>query len=185
LSEAVSSLLDGGLDPAEFRRCLREVPGAVAVITSGAAGARTGLTATAVCSLSDSPPMLLACVNGSASAHPVIRETGRFTVNILADRHLDVAGHFAGRHGTEGEARFVDADWTVSAEGGSVLASAVANFDCVLEAEHHYGSHSIFIGRVQAAQARPGLSPMIYLNGRFGTFAAPPPAAPTELPGEA
>ena len=163
--------MSGGLDPAEFRRCLREVPGAVAVITSGVAGARTGLTATAVCSLSDSPPMLLACVNGSASAHPVIRETGRFTVNILADRHGDVAGHFAGRQGTEGEARFVDADWTVSTEGGSVLTSAVASFDCVLEAEHHYGSHSIFIGRVQAAQARPGLAPMIYLNGRFGTFA--------------
>jgi flavin reductase len=164
----------GGLDPAEFRRCLREVPGAVAVITTGATGARTGLTATAVCSLSDTPPMLLACVNGSASAHPVIRDTGRFTVNILADRHLEIAGHFAGRHGTEGEARFVDADWTALAGGGSILSSAVASFDCVLEAEHHYGTHSIFIGRVEAAQARPGQPPMIYLNGRFGTFAAAP-----------
>lgn len=177
MSAATANDAGGGLDPAVFRRCLREVPGAVAVITTGAAGARTGLTATAVCSLSDSPPMLLACVNGSASAHPVIRDTGRFTINILADRHLDVAGHFAGRHGTEGEARFVDADWTVLAEGGSVLASAVASFDCVLEAEHHYGSHSIFIGRVQAAQARSGLDPMIYLNGKFGTFAASPPIA--------
>lgn len=163
---------EGGLDPAVFRRCLREVPGAVAVITTGAAGARTGLTATAVCSLSDTPPMLLVCVNGSASAHPVICDTRRFTVNILADRHLEVAGHFAGRHGMEGEDRFVDADWTQLAAGGSVLASAVASFDCVLEAEHHYGTHSIFIGRVQAAEARSGLSPMIYLDGRFGTFAS-------------
>ena len=162
------------MDPAVFRRCLREVPGAVAVITTGKTGARTGLTATAVCSLSDSPPMLLACVNGSASAHPVIRDTGRFTVNILSDEHVEVAGHFSNRHGTEGEARFVDPDWTELASGGSILSSAVASFDCVLEAEHHYGTHSIFIGRVEAAEARSGLSPMIYLNGQFGTFTAPP-----------
>ena len=172
MSAAFASDAGGGLNPAVFRRCLREVPGAVAVITTGVAGARTGLTATAVCSLSDTPPMLLACVNGSASAHPVIRDTGQFTVNILADRHLDVAGHFAGQHGTEGEERFADPDWAQLAGGGSVLASAVASFDCVLEAEHHYGTHSIFIGRVQAAQARSGLSPMIYLDGRFGTFAS-------------
>ena len=50
MSAAVSGDLSDGLDPAVFRRCLREVPGAVAVITTGAAGARTGLTATAVCS---------------------------------------------------------------------------------------------------------------------------------------
>ena len=91
MSAAISSDADGGLDPAVFRHCLREVPGAVAVITMGEAGARTGLTATTVCSLSDTPPMLLACVNGDASAHPVIRDTGRSTVNILSDRHLDIA----------------------------------------------------------------------------------------------
>jgi flavin reductase len=165
------------LDPAEFRRCMRAVPGTVAVITAGEAGARTGLTATAICSLSDAPPMLLACVNGNASAHPVIRSTGRFAVNILADSHQELAGRFAGRHGAEGEDRFADASWIQSEGGASVLATAIATFECLLEAEHRHGSHSVFVGRVQAVTSNASQPPLIYLDGRFGTFAEPAVAA--------
>ena len=39
-------------------------------------GRRTGLTATAVCSLSDDPPSLLVCVNRNASAHPRFARNG-------------------------------------------------------------------------------------------------------------
>lgn len=158
------------LDPTEFRRCMKVVPGTVSVITSGEAGSRTGLTATAVCSVSDTPPMLLVCVNGHASAHPVIRDTGRFAVNVLADSHRDLACRFAGQHGVDGEDRFVDAQWITSSSGASVLETAAATFECVLEAEYRHGSHSIFIGRVEAATSRESPIPLIYLNGGFGTF---------------
>jgi flavin reductase len=164
-------------DSADFRRCMRAVPGTVAVITTGETGARTGLTATAVCSLSDSPPMLLVCVNGNASAHPVIQRTGRFVVNILADSHLDLAGRFAGRDGVDGEGRFADGPWLQSESGASVLTTAIATFDCVLEAEHRYGSHSVFVGRVKAVASKTGQSPLIYLDGRFGSFAESPAAS--------
>ena len=166
-----------GVDAAEFRRCMRAVPGAVAVITCGEEGARTGLTATAVCSLTDAPPMLLICVNSSASAHPVIRATGRFAVNILADDHHGIAGRFGGRDGAEGEERFVGARWLRRQAGAPVLAEARASFDCVLEAEYQHGSHSIFVGRVLAAASSESQSPLLYLAGRFGTFAEPLVAA--------
>ncbi|BAQ49981.1 MULTISPECIES: flavin reductase family protein [Methylobacterium] len=159
------------VDPAEFRRCMRTVPGAVAVITCGEPGHRTGLTATAVCSLTDAPPTLLACVNGSASAHPVIRRTGRFAVNILSEADLDVAGRFAGRDGIKGEDRFEGLACTQAPGGAPILAEALASFDCVLEAEHRYGTHSVFIGRVLSAATDPTRPPLLYLDGRFGTFA--------------
>jgi len=165
--------LQQGVDPAEFRRCMRAVPGAVALITCGEEGARTGLTATAVCSLTDSPPMLLVCVNSGASAHPVIRQTGRFAVNLLSDNHQDIAGRFAGRNGAEGEQRFVGAAWVGLDTGAPVLAEALASFDCALEAEYQHGSHSIFVGRVLAAASGESQSPLLYLAGRFGTFAEP------------
>ena len=162
---------DAELAAAEFRRCMRGLAGAVAVITCGAHGLRTGLTATAVCSLTDRPPMLLACVNNAASAHPIIRETGRFAVNILDEGHLPLAGRFAGRDGAEGEQRFAGAEWIQSEAGAPMLAGALASFDCALEAEHRHGSHSIFVGRVLAAVSGPGVQPLLYHAGRFGTFA--------------
>ncbi|MXP64974.1 flavin reductase [Roseomonas sp. M0104] len=160
------------VEAAEFRRCMRSLAGAVAVITCGEEGARTGLTATAVCSLTDLPPMLLACVNNAASAHPVIRRTGRFAVNILSEAQLPVAGRFAGRDGAEGEQRFAGAFWTHDEDGTPLLADALASFGCALEAEHRHGSHSIFVGRVTALRASAGSPPLLYHEGRFGTFAA-------------
>ncbi|MDE2517110.1 MAG: flavin reductase family protein [Rhodospirillales bacterium] len=161
-----------GIDPTEFRACMALVPNAVAIITCGTPGARTGLTATALCSLTDMPPMLLACVNANASAHAVIRSTGCFAANIVADRHTELAQRFAGRTGIDGEQRFTYSGWAALKTGAPVLDGAIASFDCVLEAEHRHASHSIFIGRVVAAVQCSEAEPLLYRNGQFGCFAA-------------
>ncbi len=97
-------------------------------------------------------------MNGSASAHPVIRRTGRFAVNILSEADLDVAGRFAGRDGIKGEDRFEGLACTQAPGGAPILAESLASFDCILEAEHRYGTHSVFIGRVLSARpTRRGL----------------------------
>lgn len=165
--------VESGVDAARFRGCMRSLTGAVSVITCGEIGERTGLTATAVCSVTDSPPMLLVCVNSNASAHSVIRDSGRFAVNVLAESDAPIAGRFAGQGGVMGEARFNGSDWTTLETGAPVLTDAVVSFDCLLETEHQYGSHSIFIGKVMAASMHGGKSPLLYHDGHFGTFAVP------------
>ncbi|WP_419899504.1 flavin reductase family protein [Roseomonas sp. USHLN139] len=162
------------LDAAGFRRCLRGQAGSVAVITCGTGPARTGLTATAVCPVTDAPPTLLVCVNAAASAHPVIRASGRFGINLLAAGQEAIAGRFAGRDGLAGAARYAGADWHQAPGGAPLLRAALVGFDCALEAEHRHGSHSVFIGRVEAALWREDAAPLLYLDGRFGQFAAPP-----------
>ena len=57
------------MDTAKFRNLMRHQAGAVTIIAVGRRGNRTGLTATAMCSLSDQPPSVLICVNKNASAH--------------------------------------------------------------------------------------------------------------------
>lgn len=159
-------------DAAAFRGAMRLVPGAVAVIATGAAGARSGMTATAVCSLSDAPPMLLACVNASASSHPVIRARGHFSVNLLAEEQAAIAARFAGAGGAKGEDRFQLGDWTVLDTGAPVLRDAMAAFDCDLVAEHVHATHSIFVGAVRGIAARAAAPPLLYLAGGFGGFRA-------------
>ena len=92
------------MEPGDFRKAMRHCAGAVALVTVGREdGRRTGLTATAVCSLSDDPPSLLVCVNRNASAHPRIREERCFGVSFLGEEHVPLALTFSGQKGVEGD----------------------------------------------------------------------------------
>ena len=165
LSASKSSSTLPSIPADEFRANMRHLAGAVTVIATGVIGHRFGLTATAVCSLADDPATLLVCVNRSATAHDVISKNRNFSVNLLADDQEAIAGRFAGRAGLKGEARFEGGDWRTLATGAPTLVDAVATFDCEVNQEHVFATHTIFIGRVVAAAARDCADPLIYLRG--------------------
>jgi hypothetical protein len=91
--------------------------GAVTVITTGIGDTRRGLTATAVCSLSVEPPMILVCANRSGEAREMIWRSGFFCVNVLSGDDQDVANGFAGRSGLSGSEKFTVGDWGTIATG--------------------------------------------------------------------
>jgi flavin reductase (DIM6/NTAB) family NADH-FMN oxidoreductase RutF len=156
-----------GIPADEFRASMRHLAGAVTVIATGTKGHRFGLTATAVCSLSDDPATLLVCVNRSASAHDVISQNRTFSINLLADDQEPIAARFSGRAGHKGEARFEGGDWRTLATGAPTLVDALATFDCEVNQEHVFTTHTIFIGRVVASSAREAAEPLVYLRGAF------------------
>jgi flavin reductase (DIM6/NTAB) family NADH-FMN oxidoreductase RutF len=155
------------MDSQAYRAIMRHQAGAVTIIAVGDAGNRTGLTATAVCSLTDTPPTLLACVNRTASAHRPIRATCAFSINLLARDQLDLAMRFSGKAGLEGEQRFSDDEWQTLTTGAPVLRNALASLDCELADEHGFDTHSIFIGRVKDGAFREHAQPLLYFRGDF------------------
>jgi flavin reductase (DIM6/NTAB) family NADH-FMN oxidoreductase RutF len=121
-----------GVDPASFRAAMRNHAGAVTILSTGFPGDRTGLTATSVCSLSDAPPRVIACVNRSASAHGLLRKTGVFGINMLCADQVELASLFAGRRGIDRESRFHDADhWISVATGAPILREEVILWFCL------------------------------------------------------
>lgn len=150
-----------------YRAIMRNQAGAVTIIAVGDAGRRTGLTATAVCSLTDSPPTLLACVNRSASAHKPIQTIRSFSINLLARDQSELAMAFSGRAGLEGEARFAAEEWMTLVTGAPVLKNALATLDCELVDEHGFDTHSVFIGRVRDGRWRENVEPLLYFQGSF------------------
>ncbi|KWV50149.1 hypothetical protein AS156_14355 [Bradyrhizobium macuxiense] len=163
---------NGGVDAVSYRTAMRYHAGAVAILSAGTFGDRTGLTATSVCSLSDTPPRLIACVNRSASAHGLIRRTASFGVNLLRAEQAELANVFAGRRGIERDDRFADADgWLSLVTGAPILKSALASLDCELVDEHAHDTHSIFIGEVRAVQQCDGVTPLVYFGGQFCALA--------------
>ncbi len=155
------------MDADNYRAIMRHQAGAVSVIACGAVGARSGLTATAVASLSDRPPMVLACVNQAAGAHDEIVKANAFSVNLLSAGQQGVAERFAGKGGLAGEARFVGLAWHRLATGSPILDEALASLDCELAEQHTFTTHSIFIGKVVAGAFRADAKPLLYFRGDY------------------
>jgi flavin reductase len=98
-----------------YKRGMRRLASAVSIITTQIEGKPAGMTATAVCSLTAEPPMLLICVNKVAASHALIRKAGRFTVNCLSRGDLGVAQQFSVGHMIS---RFQMGAWRVLSTGG-------------------------------------------------------------------
>ena len=156
--------------PDEFKRAMRHLASGVAVIATEHEGRRAGLAATAVCSVSADPPTILACVNARSSAHGPIRDSGRFSVNLLSSDQNGIARRFSGENGVTGEERFAEGTWTRSRTGAPILADALASLDCDLVDVVSMATHSVFFGAVAAVSTRSAASPLIYLQGDYRTF---------------
>ena len=155
------------MESISYKQLMKHHAGAPVVIASGRIGERTGMTATAFCSLSDSPPTILICVNKGASAHPVILDTRSFSVNLLHDGQADIAACFAGQTGLKGEQRFDGSDWIVQETGAPVMTDAMASLDCELLDAHDHGTHTVFVGLVHAVRSDEASDPLIYFRGNF------------------
>lgn len=134
-----------------FRTAMRQLAGGVSVITVGTLGARTGFTATSVVSLSVKPAVLLVSVNASSSSWPLMREHGRFGVNVLGEHQQTVAERFSGRQGIQGEGRYARSRWH-RIEEAWLLDGATAAFACEIEESFERHGHRVVLGRVRAVR---------------------------------
>jgi len=155
---------------AAFRDAMSEVASAAHLVTTIGQSGRAGLTATAVASVSDSPPTLLVCIEAGSRTLKAIEASGVFCVNTLAAADHELAAIFSGQRGVAGEARFASGSWEVLATGAPVLASALSSFDCRLVATHEAASHRILIGEVVALGSGGEGQGLIYRHRRFGGF---------------
>lgn len=154
------------VDVATFRQAMGLFPGAVTLITTGKDALRRGITATAVCSVTDSPPSILVCVNRKTGTCQEIERSGGFSVQLLDSDHSDVALCFAGVTGETGADKFTPADWTACAAGLPRLKAALASLSCEVTSSSENGSHMVFIGAIKDAALSEG-DALIYAQSHF------------------
>jgi flavin reductase len=131
-----------------FRNAMARLGAAVNIITTDGPAGRAGFTASAVCSVTDTPPTLLVCLNRSASVYDTFRENRKLCVNTLAAGHEDLSTLFGGK--TPMDERFIAADWSTLATGSPILSGALASFDCVVTQVMSVGTHDILVCEAQA-----------------------------------
>jgi flavin reductase (DIM6/NTAB) family NADH-FMN oxidoreductase RutF len=149
--------------PERFRAVMGHFATGVTVVTAAAPDGPVGMTANAVCSLSLDPLLLLVCFDNEARTLPVVRENGRFGVNVLAAGQQDLARLFASKR-PERE-KFAGVAHTVH-DGIPVIEGVLAWVGCRLERLVPGGDHTIGIGAVEAAEAGRG-DPLLWYRGSY------------------
>ena len=155
---------EGQGSDAEFRDAMRRVVTAVHVITSDGPQGRAGLTASAVASVSDQPPTVLVCLNGSSTSAARLIGNGVFCINTLGAGDEEIAATFAGRTELPQHRRFERGTWLTLATGSPMLASSIAAFDCRLTDVRRVATHDVVLGEVLAVRCAAGTGALAYLD---------------------
>ncbi len=153
----------------QFKAGMRRLAASVCVITvQNKDGARNGLTATAVCSMSNNPPTLLCALNKSSNSFPAIQKAGIFGVNVLGPNHHGVAQRFSSS--LPGDEKFQIGEWNTIETGAPLLKTAVVAFDCRVSAMFEVATHVVLIGEIVGLELGDDAAPLLYGDGNYGAF---------------
>ena len=158
----------------DFRSTLSRLAGGVCIVATAVDGDRRGVTATAVCSVSAAPPIVLACVNVVTGTCKMIEDTGRFSISLLGEQDRLIAETFAGRNGKTGGDRFQVGDWRNSlVTNMPILNDALATMECRVCKVVRMGTHAVFFGEVECV-SNGNHAPLVYQGGDFRSLSLEP-----------
>jgi 3-hydroxy-9,10-secoandrosta-1,3,5(10)-triene-9,17-dione monooxygenase reductase component len=164
--------------PSTLRELMREVAQPVAVV-SGTAGngdpTPLAMTVSSVTSVSLDPPLVLFCPSRHSRTWASLAPTGRFVLNILAERQSEVAAWFGGRVGVHqvcrGDQRTAAAIWWNCVGDLPALAGSAATATCRVVDVHPGGDHDIVVAAVDEVVTTGAARPLSYWRGAYSTVA--------------
>jgi flavin reductase (DIM6/NTAB) family NADH-FMN oxidoreductase RutF len=129
-----------------------KVVNGTAVVTVKAAEKANGMTAAWYTRVSSNPPMVAVSISYRRFTYELIKRSGFFCLNLLAEDQLAVAKKFGFSSGRDSD-KFKDIAYR-SAKSGSPLIEGIAGFlDCKVVKMVEAGDHMMFIGEVINAGA--------------------------------
>ncbi|GJF27928.1 flavin reductase family protein [Kitasatospora sp. NBC_01539] len=159
-----------GVLEAAFRAAARRWSTGVAVVTTRAQDEVFAKTVSSFCTLSLDPLLVSVAVVRHSPLVAAVRDSGRFAVSVLTSRQAGVARRFATPGAGRALGTFTAVPMGALATGAPVLDEALAWFDCRLHGVLSGGDHAIVVGRVTAADTRPG-EPLLYHDGHYRALA--------------
>ncbi|MDR0219440.1 MAG: 4-hydroxyphenylacetate 3-monooxygenase, reductase component [Enterobacteriaceae bacterium] len=159
-----------------FRDAMASLSAAVNIITTDGSSGRCGITATAVCSVTDTPPTLMVCINRNSAMNPVFKENGRLCVNILSHEQEVLARHFAGMTEASMEERFSWDIWHTDSLGQPMLKDALASLEGSIEQVQEIGTHDVYLVEVKQIHVKEEGHGLIYFKRAFQQVMGKSPA---------
>lgn len=153
------------VEVSQFKDAMAQLASAVHIVTTSGETGQHGFTASAVCSVTDSPPTLLVCINSNARAYEHFIKNRVLMVNTLTAEQSSLSNVFASP--LSQEERFVNAYWTTLVTGSPMLQDALINFDCEITDIKQVGTHSILICKIVAIKQGDKKEALVYHNRSY------------------
>lgn len=156
------------VSPAALRQTMADFASGVTIVTSQWQGVAHAMTATAFCSVSLDPPLVLVCVSKISRFHQAVISAEAWAVSLLSGEQEAVARHFSNR-GRDLLTQFDRVPHTLGAfSGAPLIDGALAWLECETHAQHDGGDHTIVIGRVRRTSERASADPpLTYHRGTY------------------
>jgi flavin reductase (DIM6/NTAB) family NADH-FMN oxidoreductase RutF len=151
-----------------FRDVIRHLASGVTIITSSLSGEPVGMTATSVCSVSATPPMLLVSLTTASRTAQGVMEAGAFAVHLLRHSGRKHAEQFASRN-----LHFQGVKYELTPDKQiPVLTDVLGWFLCQVEQSLPVADHMIFVGRVLQCELKDKLpDPLLYFDRSYRKLA--------------
>lgn len=151
------------VDQSSFRAVLGRFASGVTVVTAvDKRGRDIGMTVSAFASVSLDPPLVLICIDHTASIYNSIAKVTHFVANVLSEGQEALARRFAEKNPN----RFDGIGYDRGQSGGPVLDEILGYVECEVIARHEAGDHDIIIGAVEVAVYKEG-KPLLYYRGGY------------------
>lgn len=155
------------IGPQAYRDAMAKFAGHVHVVTTDGPGGRRAATVTAACSVSDTPPTVLVCLNRENPKNEAFIVNNNFALNTLGAGHEALATAIAGLNRLPVEERFALGNWDRISTGAATLVDAIAVFDCELIDIKDLATHRVLFGKVTGLRIGDNLKPLIYHDRGF------------------
>lgn len=123
----------------------------VYIITTRTKEKINGMTAAWASQVSMNPLLLMVSAAPARYTHGLIKESGYFAINVLAEGQEGIAQSFGFRSGRKHD-KFQNISYFDAPNGSPILQDAMAYFECKLINDFTAGDHSLFIGQIVEAK---------------------------------
>jgi len=149
-----------------FRAAARQVASGVTVVTAAHGERCHAVTATAFCTLSLDPPLVLLALDRAGQLLQLVRGARHIGVNVLGrdQQHL---GEWAATRGRRMGRTLPGVETISGVTGAPLIAGTIAWFDCEVESESEHGDHALVVARVVEAWSGPAGEPLVYYQGTY------------------
>jgi len=123
----------------------------VYVVTARTKEKINGMTAAWISQVSMNPVLLMVSIAPARYTYGLIKESGYFAINVLAEGQEGLAQSFGFRSGRKHD-KFQNIPFFDATNGSPVLSDAMAFVECRLVEAFTAGDHSLFIGSIAEAK---------------------------------
>jgi flavin reductase (DIM6/NTAB) family NADH-FMN oxidoreductase RutF len=155
------------MDSDTFRCLLGRFASGIAIITARDGERDVGMTVSAFCSVSLSPPLVLVCVDRKASMHDLLLHHPQMGISIVTSEHEAHTRRFADKKATQ---RFEGIPFSRGESKVMLLDDAMAHLECQLVRHYAEGDHTVFIAEVERGAMGEG-RPLLHYCGSYAQLA--------------